>query len=104
MVTSVVDTAAPSVVVTAGNVVGDTEGVVVVGAAIVVVAAGAVVVSGATAVSLSVVSLATVSPEVTPLDVDASPQAASTNAKVAHITSNRRLITRRWRQGVSLVP
>jgi hypothetical protein len=92
------------VVVTAGNVVGDTEGVVVVDTAIVVVAAGAVVVSGATDVSLGVVSLATVSPEVTPLDVDVSPQAASANTAIALIASNRRLITRRWRQGASLVP
>lgn len=105
MVTSIVDTAAPSVVVTAGSVVVDTEGVVVVGAAIVVVATGSVeVVSGATAVSLSVISLETVSSEITPLDVDASPQAASTNANVALIASNRRLISRRWCKGASLVP
>ena len=104
MVMSVVETTAPSVVVTAGSVVVDAEDVVVVDVAIVLVTAGAVVVSGATAVSLSVVSLATASPEVTPLDVDASPQAASAKAAVALIASNRRLISRRWCKGASLVP
>jgi hypothetical protein len=89
---------------TSGVVVVDAGAVVVVDTAIVVVDAGAVVVSGATAVSLSVVSLATVSPEITPLDVDVSPQAASANAAIALIASNRRLITRRWRKGASLVP
>jgi hypothetical protein len=79
------------IIVPSGGVVDvDAGAVVVVDVAIEVVAAGSVeAVSGAATLSL---------------DVDASPQAARTNANVALIASNRRLTTRRWRKGASLVP
>ncbi|NBS36610.1 MAG: hypothetical protein EBZ46_01535 [Actinobacteria bacterium] len=83
-------TVVTTVVPSGGVVVVNARAVVVVDSAIVVVAAGSVeAVSGAATLSL---------------DVDASPQAASTNANVALIASNRRLISRRWCKGASLVP